>query len=182
MPKIKSEWRRFEGFTAEQLYELLRFRQDIFVVEQKSPYPDLDGFDQSAWHLLLRLEHQLCGYLRLVPRSTPSPLIKIGRVAVWSNLRRRGFGRMLMQEALHLHSQKFAGQEIVLGAQAHLSAFYAGFGFEPVGEPYDEFGVRHIAMKLKPRSLSDSGQMNVPGPSDEREVKTTNGGPRGGRR
>ena len=53
-PTLK--WRRFEALTAGELYELLRFRQSIFVVEQASAYPDLDGLDQSAWHLLARLE------------------------------------------------------------------------------------------------------------------------------
>src|ERR1700739_2104132 len=65
MPEITTEWRRFDELTACELYELLRFRQSIFVVEQASAYPDLDGLDQSAWHLLAWLEGELIGYLRL---------------------------------------------------------------------------------------------------------------------
>jgi ElaA protein len=56
MPEIATEWQRFETLTTVSLYELLRFRQKVFVVEQRSPYPDLDGLDQEAWHLLLRAE------------------------------------------------------------------------------------------------------------------------------
>ena len=67
MPEAATEWQSFDQLTADKLYELLRFRQDIFVVEQASPYPDLDGLDQGAWHLLLRVDGVLTGYLRLIP-------------------------------------------------------------------------------------------------------------------
>jgi ElaA protein len=149
MPKITTEWQRFEELSADLLYEVLRFRQSIFVVEQSSPYLDLDGFDQVAWHLLLRAEGDLAGYLRLVPMPGPPPLIRIGRVAVASYLRRRGLGRGLMQDALRLHREQYRGHDIVLGAQTHLVSFYQGFGFATTSEPYDEFGVPHIDMMLR---------------------------------
>src|SRR5690242_8099413 len=85
------EWRRFEELTAGELYELLRFRQRIFVVEQRCPYPDLDGLDQNAWHLLAHAEGVLAGCIRLIPRP-----LRIGRVAIAARLRRRGLGRSLM--------------------------------------------------------------------------------------
>ncbi|MGC2201619.1 MAG: GNAT family N-acetyltransferase [Stellaceae bacterium] len=149
LPKIATEWRRFEDLSTEALYELLQFRQNIFVVEQRSVYPDLDGLDQGAWHLLLRVESELRGYLRLLPVAASQPSVRIGRVAVAPSLRRRGLGRVLMDEALRLHSRGYTGQEIVLSAQAHLAAFYAAFGFEAISAPYDEFGIPHIDMKLR---------------------------------
>src|SRR5712691_10641085 len=100
MPKIATKWQRFEALTADELYELLQFRQDIFVVEQHSPYPDLDGLDQIAWHLMARADEKLAGYLRLIPTTGPAPLVKIGRVAVSSRLRGSGIGRTLLREAL----------------------------------------------------------------------------------
>jgi ElaA protein len=63
MPKITTEWQRFEVLGADGLYELLQFRQGIFVVEQCSPFPDLDGLGQEARHLLLWAEGALAGYL-----------------------------------------------------------------------------------------------------------------------
>src|SRR5438132_3329902 len=100
MPKIETQWQRFEALTADQLYELVRLRQDIFVVEQRSPYPDLDGLDQSAWHLTARLDRELVGYLRLMATAGQPPMVRIGRVAVRIDLRRQGIGRMLMRQAL----------------------------------------------------------------------------------
>ena len=149
MPEAATEWQRFDQLTPDKLYELLRFRQDIFVVEQASPYPDLDGLDQGAWHLLLRVEGALGGYLRLIPAP---PSIRIGRVAVAAAMRGRGLGRRLMEEALSLCGAQYPGLPIGLTAQAHLVPFYRSYGFQPIGEPFDDFGVSHVAMELRPLS------------------------------
>jgi ElaA protein len=145
MPEPVTEWQKFAELSAAVLYELLRFRQGIFVVEQGSPYADLDGLDQSAWHLLLRVDGGLAGYARLVP----SPL-RIGRVAVAAGRRRQGLGRRLMDETLLFCRAHYPGQPVVLTAQAHLVPFYRGYGFEPAGEPFNDFGVAHIDMRLPP--------------------------------
>jgi len=146
MPEIAIRWQRFEQLSADALYEILRFRQSIFVVEQGSPYPDLDGLDQSAWHFLARAENELAGYLRLL--QTP---VRIGRVAVARHLRRRGLGRKLMEAALLFCREHYRGRPVVLTAQAHLVAFYRSFGFETTGEPFDDFGLTHVDMELRPR-------------------------------
>jgi ElaA protein len=143
-PRISITWQRFEALTADEVYKLLRFRQSIFVVEQRSPFPDLDGLDQEAWHLLLRAKGALAGYLRLIP----SPL-RIGRVAVAAPLRRHGLGRRLMEEALSRCRQHYPGLPVALTAQTHLVPFYRGLGFEPTGEPYDDFGLTHVDMELR---------------------------------
>src|ERR1700730_8111113 len=122
MPKIETQWQPFEALSADQLYQLLRFRQSIFVVEQRSPYPDLDGLDQSAWHLVARTNGELAGYLRLIPQP-----LRIGRVTVAAPLRRRGLARSLMGEALLFCREKYPGLLVVLTAQAYLVTFYRSF-------------------------------------------------------
>jgi ElaA protein len=152
MTEITTEWRSFDELTTGELYELLRFRQNIFVVEQRSPYPDLDGLDESAWHLAARLESELIGYLRLTAMTGTAPPLRIGRVAVAVHLRRQGLGRTLIKEALRFSGEHYSEGEIALGAQAHLVPFYQGFGFETSGAPYDEFGISHTDMRMR---LSD---------------------------
>ena len=152
MPKITTEWRRFDELTAGELYELLRFRQSIFVVEQACAYPDLDGLDQNAWHLTARLAGELIGYLRVTAITGPPPIVRIGRVTVSRSLRRGGVGRMLMEKALIVCRERFSLQAIALGAQVPLMPFYAMFGFVTASEPYDDFGVTHVEMVLRPPS------------------------------
>ena len=145
MPEPVTEWQQFAQLSAAALYELLRFRQGIFVVEQASPYPDLDGLDQQAWHLLLRVDGGLAGYARLIP----SPL-RIGRVAVATALRRHGLGRRLMDETLLFCRARYPGQPVMLTAQSHLVPFYRSYGFDPTGAPFDDFGVAHVDMRVPP--------------------------------
>jgi len=149
MPEITTEWRRFDELTAGELYELLRFRQSIFVVEQGCAYPDLDGLDQSASHLAARSDGELIGYLRLTAVTGPPPMLRIGRVAVSPSLRRGGLGRMLMEKALTFCRERFPLQAIALGAQVPLVPFYESFGFATTSEPYDDFGVAHVEMVLR---------------------------------
>jgi len=139
-------WQRFDALTAAELYELLRFRQSIFIVEQRCPYPDLDGLDQRAWHLLARAEGALVGCLRLIPQP-----LRIGRVAVALPLRRRGLARRLMNEALVFCRERYPELPVVLTAQNYLVSFYRSFGFQPTGEPFDDFGLTHVDMELRPR-------------------------------
>jgi ElaA protein len=141
---LTEEWISFEQFSADTLYRMLRFRQSIFVVEQRSAYPDLDGLDQHASHLLLRGEGGLAGYLRLIPQP-----LRIGRVAVAAALRRCGLGRRLMGSALLRCRQTHPEQRIALTAQCYLMPFYRSFGFKPTGEPYDDFGIAHVDMELE---------------------------------
>jgi ElaA protein len=149
MSEITTEWRPFDELTRGELYELLRFRQSIFVVEQRSPYPDLDGLDHSAWHLAARVESELVGYLRLTAIPGPPPMIRIGRVAVAPCLRRGGLGRMLMEKALMLCRERFPLRPVALGAQVPLVPFYERFGFAAASEPYDDFGVAHVEMVMR---------------------------------
>ena len=137
------EWRRWAALSAAQLYELLQFRQAIFVVEQASPYPDLDGHDAHAEHLLLRRAGVLIGCLRLIE---PDPLVKIGRVAVASGERGHGFARMMMEAAVQRAAEIYPHRDVALSAQTYLEPFYQSLGFVTSSAPYDDHGVPHIEM------------------------------------
>src|SRR5690606_2908811 len=111
------------------------------VVEQRSPYPDLDGRDlePATRHVLAEDRGTLVGCLRLLEDGDR---MRIGRVAVASAARGTGLARRLMQTAMTL----CAGREVRLDAQTGLVAFYEGFGFEVTGPEFDEDGVRHVPM------------------------------------
>ncbi|HKS88084.1 MAG TPA: GNAT family N-acetyltransferase [Stellaceae bacterium] len=143
-------WRRFAEFTVMELYEALRLRQAAFVVEQASPYPDLDGLDQRASHLLLRIEDGLAGYLRLIPYPDEHRAA-IGRVAVAPPFRRRGLARLMMEGALASCRRDHPDWAVTLDAQSYLVPFYESLGFRSVSPPYDDYGVPHVAMRLEER-------------------------------
>jgi ElaA protein len=145
---MRLEWLGFADFPAALLYEMLRFRQAIFVVEQRSPYADLDGLDQSARHLLLRSAGGIAGYLRLIPFEAESR-VAIGRVAVAPELRHRGLARRLMAEGLALCEREYRGCALTLSAQIYLAPFYQRLGFVTISAPYDDCGVPHIDMVLR---------------------------------
>jgi ElaA protein len=137
--QIALAWHRLDDLPAPRLYEVLRFRQAIFVVEQASPYEDLDGRDQPAEHLLAHIDGTLAGYLRVIPEEGR---VGIGRVAVASAYRRRGVARQMMEAAF----ARYPGAEVAISAQTYLAPFYAGLGFSPTSSEYDDTGVPHIDM------------------------------------
>lgn len=149
MDPIDLEWRRWADLSAAQLYELLRFRQAIFVVEQASAYPDLDGHDARAEHLLARRGSELVGCLRLVE---PDPLLRIGRLAILPAERGHGLGRVMMEAALQRAAEGYPHRDVALSAQAYLEPFYRSLGFFAVSAPYDDHGVTHIDMTGPARS------------------------------
>jgi ElaA protein len=143
--RARLEWCHFEDISAALLYEVLRLRQGIFVVEQASPYPDLDGLDERAHHLLLRVDGVLAGYLRLIPHPGEAR-IAIGRVAVAAPLRRHGLASLLMDNALARCRQDYPDCAVTLSAQTYLAPFYESLGFRATSAPYDDYGVPHIEM------------------------------------
>jgi ElaA protein len=136
-------WVRWADLTMAQLYELLQFRQAVFVVEQASPYPDLDGIDRRAEHLLLHRGGELIGCLRLIE---PDPLVRIGRVAVATAERGRGFARLMMEAALQRAAEVYPHRDVGVSAQTYLEPFYRSLGFVAVSAPHDDYGVPHIDM------------------------------------
>jgi ElaA protein len=146
---MRFEWRRFETFSAGELYGLLAFRQDVFIVEQNSAYRDLDFLDQRADHLLATVEDGgLAGYLRCLGPEVQGPHAMFGRVVVGPSARRLGLGQALVARAIAHLRATYPAADIVIGAQAYLERFYAGFDFVREGELYDDAGVPHYDMRL----------------------------------
>lgn len=137
--------RRLEEFSAIELYELLRLRVDVFVVEQACPYPDLDGDDLKALHLqFLRGEKPIACARIFKPEPDANP--RIGRVAVSKTNRGERLGSALMREAIKISEHAFPAEPIEISAQSYLVAFYESLGFKPISEEYVEDGIPHVDM------------------------------------
>lgn len=155
MKQFNWQCKRFAQLSNEQLYELLKFRVDIFVVEQHCPYPELDDKDRliDTLHLIAYQHAKIIAYARLLPPGASYPEASIGRFAVAESLRRRGIGSMLMTKCLEHIATHWPDHDIKVSAQAHLKSFYDTFGFIKNSNTYLEDDIPHIEMfKNKPHS------------------------------
>lgn len=146
---ITWKWQHFSALDPQQLYTILRIRQEVFAVEQNCAYLDADGIDYHAWHLLgLTMHSELVAYLRLIEPGKKFPEPSIGRVLTISAVRGQGIGRQLMVEGMRESQARFPGQGIRISAQQRLEGFYQELGFKTVSEPYLEEGMLHLEMYL----------------------------------
>ncbi len=127
--------------SGREVYEILRLRVDVFVVEQDCPYHEVDGRDleTDALHLWLTDDNGITSYLRVL--SAPDGK-RIGRVVTRIDARGLGLSAQLMTVAV----ERYGHHTLVLDAQSHLQDFYRRFGFEPCSAEFIEDGIAHVTM------------------------------------
>jgi ElaA protein len=141
--KIKS----FENLSVNELYDILRLRSEIFVVEQNCVYLDPDGKDKLALHLFGEYQGKIVAYSRLFKAGISFDFASIGRVVVDANYRNKKWGHDLMREAITGIQSHFGESKITIGAQLYLKKFYESHGFVQTSEMYLEDDIPHIEMK-----------------------------------
>ena len=139
-------WYRFADFDAATLFQYLRLRQQVFVVEQACAYPDIDDLDLVSMHLLAWQGDELVACLRLVPPGLKYAEPSLGRVITCANQRGTGLGYQLVAQGLEGAARQYPGFDNRIGAQAHLQRFYSQHGFVVVSDEYDEDGIMHVDM------------------------------------
>lgn len=140
----------FDKLSLTQLYDILKLRQEIFVVEQTCPYLDADGKDLESIHIIgEQRDNVLVCYARILPPGLSYPEhASIGRVICHQDYRKMGYGISLMKTAIAKTNELYPGSSIKIGAQAYLKVFYESLGFTDIGEPYIEDGIPHTIMTL----------------------------------
>ncbi len=145
--EIRWTLQQFSELTNSDLYELLKLRSAIFVVEQNCVFPDMDDKDYSSYHLCGWNNEKLVAYTRLLPPGLAYENCSIGRVVTAASVRRQGVGRILMKNSIEACQQLFSSQDIEIGAQLYLEKFYGSFQFKREGDVYLEDGIDHIHMR-----------------------------------
>lgn len=145
-------WRlkKFEKLTTQELYDILRLRSEVFVVEQNCVFLDMDNKDQQSYHLLGFNNDQLVAYTRLVPPGIAYEYPSIGRVVTSPAERKSGFGKQLMEKSIEETIRLFGNHPIKIGAQLYLHKFYTSLGFKQTSDIYLEDGIEHIEMLRYP--------------------------------
>ncbi|WP_417669864.1 GNAT family N-acetyltransferase [Roseibium sp.] len=147
--ELVGSWLTFDELGVRRLHDLLKLRQDVFVVEQECAFPEIDGKDPDAWHFLLvdQDSGDVAGALRVfLPVTETKAGSRIGRVVTAGGYRGLGLGKQLMEAGIAKCMENAPGAAIHLSAQAHLEDFYASFGFERVSDNYLEDGILHLDM------------------------------------
>lgn len=146
---IQWKYLSWEQLQSDVLYDIIKLRLEVFVVEQNCPYQDCDEKDKVSFHLLGYENNQLIAYCRIIPEGISyKNYCAIGRVVNHASVRNKGYGKILMQKAIELCKRQFEFP-IKISAQAYLQKFYESLGFEIVSEPYLEDDIPHYAMVLK---------------------------------
>ncbi len=140
----------FRQLTTDELYNLLRVRSEVFVVEQNCVYQDLDGDDQEAIHLWLRLEDKIVALARVCPAGTHMMEISIGRVITTE--RGKGYGKQIMLHAIDAAIEHFGATLIDIEAQEYAKGFY---------ERWLQTVIRHLHARRYSTYQDDLEEMNV---------------------
>jgi ElaA protein len=128
------------------LYAVLAARQAVFIVEQTCPYPDLDGHDAEARHLIAWRDGEVAAYCRVFAPGVKYAEASLGRVLTTAAFRGTGVGREIVARALAEIDRCHPGHGVRISAQQYLERFYGTFGFATVSAPYLEDGIPHVAM------------------------------------
>ena len=139
--------KRFDELSLDEYHEVLKLRCAVFVVEQESPYQEVDDADKEALHLWLRDEGgALAAYARVLPAGVTQETPSIGRVIAVS--RGNGAGRRIMEEAIRVAQDDLGADVITIEAQVQARGFYEKLGFVQTSDEFDDGGIPHIEMRL----------------------------------
>lgn len=139
--------KQFNQLTPIELYEILKLRNDIFIVEQNCPYHDIDGYDPQAYHLFSKdAEGHVCGCLRILNPGQTFEEAAIGRLVVRKDQRHTGIARRMMNRAITFVQHELSETRIKIEAQEYLLRFYTSVGFQQCSEMFLEDGIPHVVM------------------------------------
>jgi ElaA protein len=136
--------KKFDELTLAELYEILRARAEVFIVEQNCAYQDLDNVDKNAYHVYLKDESGILAYLRVIDKGERLDEVSLGRVITLK--RRQGLGAAVMRVGIDVAKEKYGAKRIKIGAQAYAKPFYEQLGFRQISGEYMEDGIPHIYM------------------------------------
>ena len=142
--ELQLHQKTFKELTTEELYELLRVRSEVFVVEQNCVYQDMDGDDHQSIHLWLTVNDKVVALARVCPAGTHMKEISIGRVITTE--RGKGYGKQIMLHAIDAAVKHFGATIIDIEAQEYAKGFYESVGFRQSSETFILDGIPHIKM------------------------------------
>ena len=145
---FQSTIKPYNDLSKDQFFDILKLRIEIFVVEQCCYYQELDNEDKEAFHVSIYYDGIIVAVGRIIP-NLHNKEVKIGRIAVKMEHRKKGRAYKMMKDIMNFISKKYKNFSVLLSAQTYLIEFYQSFGFKEIGNTYLEDGIEHINMVLK---------------------------------
>ncbi|MGN0364735.1 MAG: GNAT family N-acetyltransferase [Suilimivivens sp.] len=139
--------KKFNELNTKELYEILKSRAEIFIIEQNIHYLDIDDVDYDSLHCFFIENNRVIAYLRAFYQNDDKNIVKIGRVLTLKH--GKGIGNDLMIQSLQAIKEKFKCEKIIIDAQKHAVDFYEKFGFTTISNDFLEEGVIHVVMELE---------------------------------
>ena len=134
----------FDELSNVELYEILKARAAIFIVEQKCIYQDLDDIDYNSLHIFYEDNKKIIAYLRIFPKE--KDVVQIGRVL--SIEHGKGFGGKILSEGIKIIKKEMNVKKIYIEAQKYAIGFYEREGFKVCSQEFLEDGIPHVQMEL----------------------------------
>ena len=138
--------KHFSELSPDELYDILKARVDVFVVEQECPYPEIDGKDKNAYHIFLRDENSksIAAYLRVLKSGVSFAEPALGRIL--TTRRGEGLGARIVNAGIRFAEETLGAEKIRIEAQVYAKGFYEKLGFRQCSEPFMDDGIEHIEM------------------------------------
>lgn len=142
------EWfiKSFDELSKDELYDILKKRIDVFVVEQDCPYEEIDDRDKQSYHIFLKEDEKILAYSRILEAGISFEEASIGRVLVDKNVRGNGLACDMMNRAINFITNNLRYNIIRISAQEYLIGFYENLGFKKVSNVYLEDDIPHVEM------------------------------------
>lgn len=137
--------KEFGELSGSEVYEILKSRAEVFMLEQEIRCLDMDDVDYRSHHLFLRDGDRVAAYMRAIPKGSGE--VTIGRVLTLRH--GEGLGRVLMEQSIAFIKDTLKATKISLHSQSHAKGFYQKFGFLVVSAEFLEEGVPHVTMELE---------------------------------
>lgn len=145
---MKIQVKKFNELTTAELYEILKARAEVFVVEQNCVYQDLDSIDQKSIHVWLENgSGKVLAYLRTFEKADELGTAQIGRVLTTE--RGQGLGSLILKEGMKAAVGELGAKEIYLEAQVYAIGFYEKEGFKVTSGEFLEDGIPHVQMRWR---------------------------------
>lgn len=136
----------FSRLSLTELYEILKIRSEIFVLEQECIYIDPDGKDPEALHLIATEENEIIGTARIFAPGVKHEEASFGRLGITDSYRERGYAHELVSEIHSYIKHEYGNVSIRIEAQSHLRAFYSRHGYQADGAAFILDDIEHVEM------------------------------------